>query len=117
MEWFPARTGGEFRGVTDAGVIASPFRAAALENSKLRLSGSFGVFFSGKLVARLYNQHGAAIGTVPVADVDPAELAPLAIEISATGNPGRVSLHLEDKNGLDRGALGEVRVEAISAKQ
>jgi hypothetical protein len=116
-EWFPTRAGGEFHGTTEAGVIVSPFRAAALENGKLRLSGSFGVFFSGKLVARLYNQHGAAIGTVPVADVDPTELASLAIEIPATGNPGRVSLHLEDKNGLDRGALGEVRVEAISAKQ
>jgi hypothetical protein len=115
--WFPTRAGGEFHGTTEAGVIVSPFRAAALENGKLRLSGSFGVFFSGKLVARLYNPHGAAIGTVPVADVDPTELASLAIEIPATGNPGRVALHLEDKNGLDRGALGEARVETISAKQ
>lgn len=116
-EWFPARAGSEFHGATEAGVVVNPLKAAALENGKLRLSGSFGVFFSGKLVARLYDQHGAAIGTIPVADVDPAELASLAIEIPATGNPGRVSLHLEDKNGLDRGALGEVRVEAVSAKQ
>ncbi|MFI5056821.1 MAG: hypothetical protein ACHQLQ_01440 [Candidatus Acidiferrales bacterium] len=116
-EWFPMRAGGEFHGATEAGVIVNPFRAAALENGKLRLSGSFGVFFSGKLVARLYNQQGGAIGTVPLADVEPTELASLAVEIPATGNPGRVSLHLEDKNGLDRGALGEVRVEAISGKQ
>jgi hypothetical protein len=95
----------------------NPLKAAALENSKLRLSGSFGVFFSGKLVVRLYTQHGSAISTVPVADVDPAELASLAIEIPTTGNPGRVSLHLEDKNGMDRGALGEVYIEAISTKQ
>jgi hypothetical protein len=40
----------------------------------------------------------------------------LAIEIPAAGNPGRVSLHLEDKNGLDRGALGEVRNGTISGK-
>jgi hypothetical protein len=116
-EWFPTRAGGEFHGATEAGVIVNPLSAAALENGKLRLTGSFGVFFPGKLVARLYSQHGAAIGTIPVADVEPTELASVANEIPATGNPGRVSLHLEDKNGLDRGALGEVRVEAISRKQ
>jgi hypothetical protein len=116
-EWFPARAGGEFHGATEAGVIVNPFRVVALEDGKLRLSGSFGVFFPGKLVARLYDQHGAAIGTIPVVDVDPAELVSLAVEIPATGIPGRVSLHLEHKNGLDRGALGEVRVEAISGKQ
>jgi hypothetical protein len=116
-EWFSTRAGAEFHGATEAGIVVNPLKAAALENGKLRLSGSFGVFFSGKLVARLYDRHGAAIGTVPVADVEPAELASLAIEIPATGNPGRVSLHLEDKNGLDRGALGEVHIEASSGKQ
>jgi len=116
-EWFPTRAGGEFHGATEAGIVVNPFRAAALENGKLRLSGSFGVFFSGKLVARLYNQHGAALGAVPIADVEPAELASLSIEITATENPGRVSLHLEDKNGMDRGILGEVHIEASSGKQ
>jgi hypothetical protein len=115
-EWFPARAGSEFHGVTEAGVVVTPFRAAALENGKMRLSGSFGVFFSGRLVAHLYDQHGATLGTMPVAEVDPVDLASLAIEIPAAGNPGRVSLHLEDKNGMDRGALGEVRIETISGK-
>jgi hypothetical protein len=51
----------------------------------------------------------------------------MALEIRTQGiyksNPSkpvvvaRVSLHLEDKNGLDRGALGEVRIETISGKQ
>jgi hypothetical protein len=115
-EWFPTRAGSEFHGVTEAGVIVNPFRAVALENGKLRLSGSFGVFFSGRLVAHLYDQHGAANGAMPVAEVEPADLASLSIEIPAAGKPARVSLHLEDKSGLDRGALGEVRVETISGK-
>ena len=115
-EWFPARAGGEFHGATEAGIIVSPFRAAALESGKVRLSGTFGVFFAGQLVARLYSQRGVALGTVPVAEVEPTELASFAIEVPATGNPGRISLHLHDRNGLDRGALGEVHVEAISAK-
>lgn len=116
-EWFPARAGSEFHGATDAGVIVNPLQAVALETGKLRLSGSFGVFFSGKLVAHLYNRHGAALGSVAVGDVDPTELTSLAMEIPATGNPGRVSLHLEDKNGVDRGALGEVRVATGSGKK
>lgn len=116
-EWFPARAGSEFHGATDAGVIVNPFQAVVLENGKLRLCGSFGVFFPGKLLAHLYNQHGAAIGSIPVADVDPSELTLLAMEITAGGNPARVSLHLEDKNGVDRGALGEVRIEKSSGKK
>jgi hypothetical protein len=94
----------------------NPFRAMALENGKLRLSGSFGVYFPGRLVAHFYDQHGAAVGAVPVAEAEPASLASLSIEIPAAGKPARVSLHLEDKSGLDRGALGEVRIEAISGK-
>ncbi len=116
-EWFPARAGGEFHGATDAGVIVNPLQAVALETGKLRLSGSFGVFFSGRLVARLYNRHGAALGTVTVADADPTELTSLGIEIPAAENPERVSLHLEDRNGVDRGALGEVWVATNSGKK
>jgi len=116
-EWFPTRAGNEFHGATDAGVIVNPLQAVTLETGKLRLTGSFGVFFSGKLVAHLYNRHGAALGTIPVADVDPNELTSLAIEIPATGNPERVSLHLEDGKGLDHGALGEVRVATSLGKK
>lgn len=116
-EWFPTRAGAEFHGATEAGIVVNPFRAAALEDGKVRLSGSFGVFFPGRLVAHLYNQHGAALGTVTVAEVEPTELASFATDIPATGSPARVSLHLQDKDGLDRGALGEVHVEGTAAKQ
>ncbi len=115
-EWFPARAGSEFHGVTEAGVVVNPFRAQALENGKLRLSGSFGIFFSGRLIAHLYDRRGEEIGAVPVSDVEPVDLASLSAEISPTGKPARVSLHLEDKTGLDRGALGEVAIEAISGR-
>ena len=110
-EWFPTRVGSEFHGVTEAGLVASPLRASLLATGKLKLSGSFGVFFAGKLVAHFYDEHGASLGSVPVANADPVELVTLESEIAPPGKPGRVSLHLEDSNGLDRGALGEVRVE------
>lgn len=110
-EWFPTRVGSEFHGVTDAGLVASPLRASLLAGGKVKLSGSFGVFFAGRLVAHFYDEHGQGLGSLPVADADPVELVALETEIAPPGKPGRVSLHLEDSSGLDRGSLGEVRVE------
>ena len=111
-EWFPTRTGSEFHGVSDAGIVIHPLRVTALQNDKIGLEGSFGVFFSGRLVAHLYDERGAKLGTMPVADVSPTEATAIKTEISAPGKVGRLSLHLEDSNGLDRGALAEVAVGA-----
>ncbi len=109
-EWFPTRAGSEFHGATDAGIVVRPLRATGLENGKVKLSGSFGVFFPGHLVAHFYDEHGRKLGNVPVMDVNPAEPVSLETEVSPPGKPARVSLHLEDEAGLDRGSLQEVRV-------
>jgi len=111
-EWFPTRAGSEFHGVTDAGTIVRPLRATRLQNGKIALSGSFGVFFAGRLVAHFYNEHGAVLESIPVANVDAAELVSLETEIAGSGKPARVSLHLEDSKGLDRGSLQEVSVSS-----
>jgi len=110
-EWFPTRAGSEFHGVTDAGIVIRPLRATRLENGKVELSGSFGVFFSGRLVARFYDERGRSAGTVKVADVDPAEPVSLDAEIASPGKPARLSVHLQEDNGMDRGSLGEVHVD------
>jgi hypothetical protein len=109
-EWLPTRAGSEFHGVTDAGIVIRPLRATGLENGKVKLSGSFGVFFSGRLVARLFDEHGRSLGTMPVMDVSPTEPVSLETEIYPPGKAARLSVHLEDDNGVDRGALQEVRV-------
>jgi hypothetical protein len=109
-EWFPTRAGDEFHAVTDAGIVVRPLRATRLENGKIGLSGAFGVFFSGRLVAHLYNEHGLELPSVPVANVDPAELVGLEARIASTEKPARISLHLEDWNGLDRGSLQKVQI-------
>jgi hypothetical protein len=111
-EWFPARVESEFHGASDAGMIVRPLRASRLESGKIKLSGAFGVFFAGRLVARLYNEHGAELDSVRVRDVDPVEVVALETEIAPEGKPARISLHVEDWNGLDRGSLGEVSVSA-----
>jgi hypothetical protein len=109
-EWFPTRTGSEFHGVTDAGILIRPLQVIHVENGKIRLSGSFGVFFSGRLVAHFYDEHGSSIGTLPVADVSPAEPASLEAEVVPPGKAARVSLHVEDENNVDHGALQEVHI-------
>jgi hypothetical protein len=43
-------------------------------------------------------------------DVSPTEVVSLEKEVTAP-KVSRVSLHLLDENGLDLGALGEVRVD------
>jgi hypothetical protein len=111
-EWFPTRGGNEFHGVSDAGILIRPLQANALGNGKVRLSGSFGVFFSGRLVARFYDERGHSLGTLSIADVNPTEPVSLETEIVPPGKPARLSLHLEDDNGIDRGALQEVQVVA-----
>ena len=113
-EWFPTRVGSEFHGVTDVGIVVTPLRAAYQEKDKIKLTGSFGVFFAGHLVAHLYDQHGSSLGTVRVAEVDPTAIVSLVTEVTPEKRPSRVSLHLEDENGLDRGAVGEVRVESTN---
>jgi hypothetical protein len=67
------------------------------------------------LVAHLYNEHGSLVGTTPLAQVDPAELVVMETELTAPAKPSRISLHLEDGNGLDRGSLQEVKVEEVPA--
>jgi hypothetical protein len=109
-EWFPTRAESEFHGVTDAGIVVHPLRAALGENGRVMLSGAFGVFFAGHLVAHFYNEHGAGLESAPVADVDPSQLVSLETGVASPEKPARISLHLEDWNGLDRGSLGEVPV-------
>jgi hypothetical protein len=109
-EWFPTRAASEFRAVTDASIVIRPLRATRLENGKVGLSGSFGVFFAGRLVAHFYDEHGPELKSMSVADVDPVELVSLETEITSPGKPARISLHLEDWTGLDRGSLQEVQV-------
>lgn len=109
-EWFPTRSGAEFHGVTEAGIVIRPLRATRLANGKIKLSGSFGVLFPGRIVARFYNAHGSSLGTVPITDANPTEPVSLEVETVSPEKPARLSLHLEDENGVDRGALAEVPV-------
>ena len=111
-EWFPTRAAGsDLREVSEAGILLTALQAR-LDAGKIKLAGSLGVFFPGRLVARLYDQHGASLGTVPVIDVNPTEPTLLQAEIPADPKTKRLSIHLIDVNGVDRGSLEEVPLSA-----
>jgi hypothetical protein len=109
-EWFPTRAGSDFKGATEAGVFMRPLRANDAGNGKVKLSGSFGVFYSGSLVARLYDERGRNLGIIPVMDVNPGEPVSVEKELSPKSKAARLSLHLQDEDGVDRGSLGEVSI-------
>lgn len=109
-EWFPTRAGSDFREATEAGVVMRALHAVNGGNGKVKVSGSFGVFFAGSLTARLYDEHGRSLGSMPVVNVSPAEPVSLDAELSPKGKAARISLHLLDESGVDRGSLGEVRI-------
>jgi hypothetical protein len=111
-EWFPTCAASEFHAAADAGIVIRPLRATRLDDGKIAISGTFGVFFAGRLVAHFYNEHGLKLASVPVTDVDPVELVVLETKIASTEKPSRISLHLQDWNGLDRGSLQEVQVDS-----
>ena len=104
--------------MTDAGVILKPLHAVQDASAgKIRLVGSFGVFFSGKLVVHSYEAGGMSMGTQPLMQVDPRNPLLLQTTVADPGRVGRISLHLVDANKLDRGALGEVAVETSTGNQ
>jgi len=109
--WFPTRTGKEFKTVTNAGVVGSPLVASST-NGGIVLTGIFGVFVPGKLEAQLFDNHGDLITKIPLQAVSPSEIVELKMEVKAPAQTARVSLHVLDQDGKDQGALGEARVFA-----
>jgi hypothetical protein len=107
--WFPSRMSPDLKTVTEAGLVGRPL-VAKNSAGKLELSGSFGVFFPGALKAYLYDEGGAETGEVSLQSVQPQDPVQLSQTITTTKNVARVSVHLIDSRGLDRGAVGEVFV-------
>ena len=105
--WFPSRSTHKVSTVTDAGIVGTPL-SVKVSAGKLELSGTFGVFFPGQLKALFYGDGGAQSGESILQVVRPQELVELHKSIDLTSKVKRVSIHVIDDKGTDRGALGEV---------
>jgi hypothetical protein len=113
-QWYPTRMGDDFKAPTWSGVVGQPLAAAGTANG-LVLSGEFGVFYAGKLVAHYYSLGGEDLGTATLDTVTPLRLIKLQETVKAPPATGRVSLHVVDQQGLDLGPLGEAFVNPSPA--
>jgi hypothetical protein len=107
-QWYPTRMGEDFKTTTYSAAIGTPLTATATP-AGLVVSGTFGVFYAGDLVAHLYGRGDHS--TVKLESVVPTEPVHLNVTLKAPPNTKRVSVHLVDSNGIDRGPLGEVLVQ------
>ena len=107
--WFPTRLGRDLTTLTDAGLVGKPL-AVRRNAGNLELSGTFGVFYQGELKAFLYDHGGLKQGEVSLLAARPQDPILLHQTIAADKHIARVSIHLIDSNGSDRGALGETLV-------
>jgi len=108
-EWYPARAGKDFLGVTDAGVIAEHLLVSGGPGTQ-KLTGKFGVFFPGKIVAKFLDRNGKRISELKLRSVTPEEPVKLGEEIKVPKKTSRVALYLIYSQGRERGILDEISV-------
>lgn len=108
-KWFPTRAAADIKTVTDAGVVNRPL-AATVNGESILLTGSFGVFFPGNLAAYVFNARGVRTAAVTIQAAGPLDLVNVQREIPCSPTDVRVSLHLIDEQGMDRGSLGETTI-------
>jgi hypothetical protein len=113
--WFPTRVGNDFGGVTSAGIFSHALSACSSPDG-IRLVGLFAVFFAGKLKAYVFHDGSAEPTVFTLKNADPREVVNLDQNLAAVNNVSRISIHLEDDQGIDRGMLGEVQIQKRDQK-
>ena len=108
-DWFPTRIGSNFISANQVGVTAEPL-STSITADGVRLAGSFGVFFPGRLVAHLLGSGEEELAQVPLQEVNPSEPAIINQTIKPSAAVQRISIHLIDRRSKDRGILAEARI-------
>jgi hypothetical protein len=108
-KWYPTRSAAEFAGVAESGVIGKPL-VAVRGATGVRISGSFGVFFAGRLVAHFLGASGAELGSLALLNTEPAEVLDLDEQVKAPAGTERVRISIESQQGENHGVLGEAAV-------
>jgi hypothetical protein len=111
--WYPTRMDEDFKTATWSGVVGTPLTANRTD-AGLVLSGKFGVFYPGSLVAHFYPGNDSTQKLIAVSPTDPVALD---VTVQAPPNTARVSIHLVDEKGSDRGPLGEALVNPPPPRQ
>jgi hypothetical protein len=108
-EWLPVRAGKGLLEVADAGVITEHLRVFGAHESQ-KLTGKFGVFSGGKLVAQFQDDLGKTISQKTLRTVTP--LAPVELDqnVHIPKSASRVTLKLVTSRAREQLLLDEVSV-------
>jgi hypothetical protein len=107
--WFPTRTEKEFSTVREAGIIEADL-SASRKTQSIVLTGKFGVFVPCSLVALFYDRNNSPTRNISLQAADPRKVVDLHQEVAIIKSDARISIHVIDEKGIDRGALGEVAI-------
>ena len=105
-EWFPTRSTAVFATAMPAGIVDTHAHLVS-EASHLLLVGSFGVFYPGEVRALYLNASGSELGHASIAQADPSVLLEIRAMITLPPGTAKISLHVIDLKGIDRGILDE----------
>jgi hypothetical protein len=106
--WSPTRVPNPISGEPSSGGIASEPLTGKLNGMTVTLKGTFGVFTPGTLQADFFSAMGEELGHVTLQAVDPREVVRLDKTVPCPADAFRVSLTARDRDGENRGFLGNV---------
>jgi uncharacterized protein DUF4380 len=107
VDWSPTRVPNPVRNAVWAGAISEPL-SGKVEAGHVALRGTFGVFTPGTLEATVYSVMGEELAHETLMAVDPREVVRLEKSIALPPDAFRVSVHVKDAAGENRGFLGNV---------
>jgi len=111
VHWSPTSVLNPILDATWAGAVSEPL-AAQVEagGENIRLTGVFGVFTPGALMANFYGPMGEELGHATLQSVDPRQVVRVDQSLPLPKDTFRVSISVRDENGENRGFLGNVIV-------
>jgi hypothetical protein len=111
VHWSPTSVPNPILDATWAGAISEPLTAKVEAGSRnIRLSGIFGVFTPGTLIANFYSPMGEELGQETLQTVDPRQAVRVDKLVPLPKDAFRVSISVRDQDGENRGFLGNVIV-------
>ncbi|MFZ0963262.1 MAG: DUF4380 domain-containing protein [Terriglobia bacterium] len=108
INWSPTRVPNPILTEPTSGGVASEPLTGELHGTTITLKGTFGVFAPGTLQADFLSVMGEELGSVKLQAVDPREVVRLDKTVACPANAFRVSLTARDRDGENRGVLGNL---------
>ena len=111
VHWSPTSVLNPIVDANGAGAVSEPLAATVEpQRDNIRLTGVFGVFTPGTLIANFYGPMGEELGQDTLQTVDPREVVRLNRPVPLPNGTFRVSVSVRDEDGENQGFLGNVIV-------